>query len=206
MKRKAARRSAFVAIAILGGSCAACSTIESVVPSPSTLASLVSFGATDQSAANGAQTASLENGGPKEVNCPQVEIQDGTAAMRVGGDTNSSVRYQFDILETARECKVEGAQFAIKVGVAGRLLIGPAGLPGAYSAPLRIVVRDDSTGKPVISKLYKVGADASASTNLQAPFQFVSEPLTLPYVHKWADEDYTILVGFDTGRGGAMVE
>jgi hypothetical protein len=63
-----------------------------------------------------------------------------------------------------------------------------------------VVVRDDRTNKPTISKLYKVEASATPSTNLQAPFQFVSEPLMLPYEHKWADEDYTILVGFDTGH------
>jgi hypothetical protein len=196
----ARRMASFVAIAMLGGACAACSTIESVVPSPSSLANLVSFGPpsqSDQPATNGTQVA---DNGPKEVTCPDVEVQDGTSAMRVGGDTNAQVRYQFDIFNTARECRVEGAQFAIKVGVAGRLLIGPAGSAGAYSAPLRIVVRDDHTQKPVLSKLYKIEADATAATNLQAPFQFVSEPLMLPYVHRWADEDYTVLVGFDTGH------
>jgi hypothetical protein len=208
MKRTAARRIEWVAIAFLGGSCAACSTIESVVPSSSTLANLVSFnnsssGPAEQPAASGTQTAAVDNG-PKEVNCPQVEVQDGTSAMRVGGDVNASVRYQFDIVDTARECKVEGAQFAIKVGVAGRLLIGPAGSAGAYSAPLRVVVRDDATQKPVISKLYKVEANATPATNLQAPFQFVSEPLMLPYAHKWADEDYTILVGFDTAHAAPV--
>jgi hypothetical protein len=124
--------------------------------------------------------------------------------MRIGGDANSSVRYQFDITETARECKVEGAQFAIKVGVAGRLLIGPAGSGGAYSAPLRVVVRDDNTQKPVISKLYKVDANATTATNLQAPFQFVTEPLMLPYKDRFADQDYTVLVGFDTGHAAPV--
>jgi hypothetical protein len=188
----------------LAGLTAGCSTIESVVPSPSTLASLVSFNSSssetpNQPAANGAQ-AMADDGRPKEIDCPQIEVQDGTSAMRVGGDANASVRYQFDIADTARECKVEGAQFAIKVGVEGRLLIGPAGSAGAYSAPLRIVVRDDATQKPVLSKLYKVDADATAATSLQAPFQFVSEPLMLPYTHRWADQDYTILVGFDTAH------
>jgi hypothetical protein len=200
MKRASARAIAPGAIAFLGLSCGACSTIESVVPSSSTLANLVSFHSStaDQPAPTGTQVAALD-AGPKEINCPQIEVQDGTSAMRVGGDVNQAVRYQFDIVNTARECKIEGAQFAIKVGVAGRLLIGPAGSAGAYSAPLRVVVRDDATQKPVISKLYKVEANADAA-NLQAPFQFVSEPLMLPYVHKWADEDYTILVGFDTAR------
>jgi hypothetical protein len=207
MKRTTARGIEFIAVAMLGGSCAACSTIESVVPGSSTLANLVSFNnSSSEPATSPAPTTVVADNGPKEVNCPQIEVQDGTSAMRVGGDVNSSVRYQFDIADTARECQVQGSQFAIKIGVAGRLLIGPAGSGGAYSAPLRVVVRDDNTQKPVISKLYKVEATASAATNLQAPFQFVTEPLMLPYVHRWADEDYTILVGFDTGRSGAPVE
>jgi hypothetical protein len=208
MKRPIARRIKFAAILFFGGSCAGCSTIESVVPSSSTLANLVSFNhssseSTDQAGSTGAQTAAVDTG-PKEINCPQIEVQDGTSAMRIGGDANSSVRYQFDISETARECKVEGAQFAIKVGVAGRLLIGPAGSGGAYSAPLRVVVRDDNTQKPVISKLYKVEANATAATNLQAPFQFVTEPLMLPYKDRFADQDYTVLVGFDTGHAAPV--
>jgi hypothetical protein len=192
-------------VLLFGGLCGACSTIESVVPSPSSLAKLVSFNSSDsdQQAPVGApeSTAALN----QDIDCPEVEVQDGTAAMRVGGDTNQAVRYQFDIVNTARECKVEGQQFAVKVGVAGRLLIGPAGSAGAYTAPLRVVVRDDATQKPVISKLYKMSADATDPTNLQAPFQFVTEPLMLPYKHRWADQDYTILVGFDTA-GGAAVE
>jgi hypothetical protein len=207
MKRTIARRIRFAAILFFGGSCAACSTIESVVPSSSTLASLVSFNHSSSEPADqpgaGVQTAAIDTG-PKEVNCPQIEVQDGTSAMRIGGDANSSVRYQFDITETARECKVEGAQFAIKVGVAGRLLIGPAGSGGAYSAPLRVVVRDDNTQKPVISKLYKVDANATTATNLQAPFQFVTEPLMLPYKDRFADQDYTVLVGFDTGHAAPV--
>jgi hypothetical protein len=191
-------------VAILGGLSGACSTIESVVPSSSTLSKLVSFNSSssDQQQPVGPPeaTAAVDS---KDIDCPDVEVQDGTAAMRVGGDTNQAVRYQFDIADTARECKVEGAQFAIKVGVAGRLLIGPAGSAGAYTAPLRIVVRDDATQKPVISKLYKVSANAADSG--KASFQFVTEPLMLPYKHRWADQDYTVLVGFDT-NGGAAVE
>jgi hypothetical protein len=187
-------------VAIACGLCGACSTVESVIPSPSTLASLVSFNSsTDSGSQPAAPAAQSAANGDREIDCPQVEVQDGTSAMRVGGDANQSVRYQFDITETARECKIIGNQFAIKVGVAGRLLIGPAGKPGAYSAPLRIAVRNDADQKAVISKLYKVEAAADPA-NLQAPFQLVSEPLMLPYEHKWADQDYTVLVGFDTGR------
>jgi hypothetical protein len=192
------------AAAVVGGFCAACGTIQSITPSPSTLTNLVSFNSTSQSAPDAQSPASAEKAyaavQAQDLDCPQVEVQDGTAAVRVGGQDNQSVRYQFEITQTARECKLEGSQFAIKVGVAGRLLIGPAGSAGAYSSSVRIVVRNDSTSKPVISKLYKIEASADAAGGLQAPFQIVSEPLMLPYEHKWADQDYTVLVGFDTGK------
>jgi hypothetical protein len=189
-------------VAIVGGFCSACSTIQSFTPNPSELANLVSFNSTSQSGSQDAGSAqqALVAAQAQELDCPQVEVQDGTAAIRVGGQDNQSVRYQFEVTQTARECKVEGAQFAIKVGVAGRLLVGPAGSAGSYSAPVRIVVRNDTTSKPVISKLYKVEATADAASNLQAPFQLVSEPLLLPYEHKWADQDYTVLVGFDSAK------
>jgi len=133
-----------------------------------------------------------------EIDCPIIEVQDGTAYARVGGQANDSVRYQFDITNTARECHVQGAQFGVKVGVAGHLLIGPAGAPGAYSTQLRIVVRRDSDQKPVFSQLFKIEADTAGGS--QAPFQFVSDPIMLPFTHQQADQDYTILVGFDTGH------
>ena len=99
-------------------------------------------------------------------------MQDGTAAVRVGGQTNDSVRYQFDIVNTARECHVQGNQFSVKVGVAGHLLIGPAGTPGAYSAQLRIVVRRDSDQKPEISKVYKIDANTAGGSSGAVPVRF----------------------------------
>ena len=106
--------------------------------------------------------------------------QDGGASTRVGGADNRSVRYQFDIANTARECApVAGNQFSLKVGVSGHLLIGPAGKPGAYTAPLRVIVRDESDKKTAFSKIYKIEADTAAAAD-SAPFQFVSEPIMLP--------------------------
>jgi hypothetical protein len=177
-------------VAVIAGLAGACGSMGSLDP-----ANLISSGAATQAPAGAAAPAEAV-----EIDCPQIEVQDGTAAVRVGGQTNDSVRYQFTIANTARECHVQGPQFSIKVGVAGHLLIGPAGSPGGYSAQLRIVVRRDSDQKPEISKVYKIEANTAGGT--QAPFQFVSEPLMLPFTHQQADQDYTILVGFDTGRVG----
>ena len=38
----------------------------------------------------------------KDINCPEVDIAEGGAAYRVGGADNASVRYQFNIGDTAR--------------------------------------------------------------------------------------------------------
>src|SRR5579863_8101076 len=44
----------------------------------------------------------------QDINCPEVEIADNGAALRVGGPDNASVRYQFNISDTARECDPAG--------------------------------------------------------------------------------------------------
>ena len=57
-----------------------------------------------------------------ELQCPPIEIDEGGAAARVGGPDNASVRYQFDIGQTARECApLSDNQFSLKVGVLNHL-------------------------------------------------------------------------------------
>jgi len=132
-----------------------------------------------------------------ELQCPPIEIDEGGAAARVGGPDNASVRYQFDIGQTARECApLSDNQFSLKVGVSGHLLIGPAGKAGAYSAPLRVTVHDENTKKDAFTKVYKV--EASAPDN--AAFSIVTEPIVLPMVRTELADDYTLTVGFDSGK------
>jgi hypothetical protein len=182
-----------VAVAAAAGLCASCGSMSSSLGSLDP-ANMLSFGS-GTSTVTGQTTAAADSA---DIDCPQIEVQDGTAFVRVGGQTNDSVRYQFDIVKTARECHVQGNQFTIKVGVAGHLLIGPAGSPGAYSTQLRIAVRHDADQKAVFSQAFKISADTAGGT--QAPFQFVSEPITLPFTHQQEDQDYTLLVGFDAGH------
>jgi hypothetical protein len=140
-----------------------------------------------------------------EVDCPQIEVQDGTAELRsyAGGNSNADVSYQYSLGDTARECSVVGNQIAIKVGIAGRVLIGPKGSPGSFSAPVRVAIRHESEGKAILSKLYKVPVTVPAGAT-EAPFSLVTEALMVPMVPVRADEDYTILVGFD-GAGNVEV-
>lgn len=133
------------------------------------------------------------------VECPSMDVQDGTASARFyrgSGQGNDDVRYAFTVGDVARECSKVGGQLQLKVGVAGRLLIGPAGESGTYSVPLRIVVRNDATQKALSSQLARVSATVPAGQS-QADFTYVTEPFAVPFVPH-PDDDYTILVGFDT--------
>lgn len=137
----------------------------------------------------------------EDIGCPDVQILDGTAGMRVpAGSSGAGVRHQFSIGEVARECGASGGLLTIKVGVEGNVLLGPAGAPGSFSAPLRVVIVDESTQKPISSKVYSVSAQIPAGA-AQAGFSVVSEPLTAP-LRADADTAYTVKVGFDARGGG----
>ncbi len=180
------------------GLCGACSSMDNII-SPSLNAKPAAVAAAqDPSHATDADKIVRLPMGPQDLDCPRVEVQDGAASVRVGGAENASVRYQFDIAQTARECAPQGDKFSLKVGVSGHLLIGPAGSPGVYSAPLRITVRSEVDQKPAYSKVYKV--EANTAGGAQAPFEFVSEPIVLPMTRTELADDYSIIVGFDSGQ------
>jgi hypothetical protein len=139
---------------------------------------------------------------PDDLDCPSIDIADGGATYRVGGPDNKAVRYQFDISNTARECQPQGSQFALKIGVSGLALVGPAGAPGAYSADLKVLVSNASDHKPVYQKSYKVSVDTKGAS--QGEFQLVADPIMLPLTRTDLDNIYDVTIGLgDTVKEGA---
>ncbi len=137
----------------------------------------------------------------QDINCPEVDIADGGAALRVGGPDNASVRYQFNIGDTARECDPAGPQqAALKIGVSGEVVIGPAGSAGTYSAPLKITVTRDSDKQQVFSQTYRVEAATDGVT--AGVFRVVTDPIPLPLTTLQLADLYSISVGFEGGTGG----
>ncbi len=134
----------------------------------------------------------------QDINCPEVDIADGGAALRVGGPDNPSVRYQFNIGDTARECDPAGpGQAALKIGVAGEVVIGPAGSAGTFSAPLKITVNRQGDDKPVFSQTYRVEATTDGVSAGQ--FRIVTDPISLPMPTLQLADVYSITVGFEGG-------
>lgn len=138
------------------------------------------------------------NRGPTELVCPVVDVREGAAAHRVyaGGQSNANVRYQFSMGDIARECRVQGNQIVLKIGVEGRVLLGPAGSPGSFTVPVSIAVRDEESRKYVATRTYRVAASiAQGSANTE--FTVVSDEIAIPFKGLAANEDYIIYVGFD---------
>lgn len=141
------------------------------------------------------------------IKCPEIGIQDGTADDRVYGPgddrSNANVRYQFSITNFARDCQILNNQYQMKVGVEGRVLLGPAGTPGTYPAPVRVVVVNRADGSATVSKLYQVPAGVPAGQT-EGPFTLVTEPLSVPVTSKYSDQDYMIKIGFDSEANGKV--
>ena len=106
------------------------------------------------------------------------------------------LQYQAVIDKQSRNCVVSNGLITVKMGVVGRLLLGPAGTQTGVDLPLRFVVERDST--PLFSELYQipVAVTPPAQTN---DFVKVVENVAIPYV---SGDDIVIWVGFDSGKKG----
>jgi hypothetical protein len=188
------------------GALTGCGSVENLLPHPDPNASSLGLGANPpivaKATANPSEKVKVLPIARQDIGCPTVDIAEGGAAARVGGADNASVRYQFNIADTARECDPAGpGQAALKIGVSGHVVIGPAGAAGTFSAPLKITVTNAADKKEVFSQTYKVEATTDGVT--AGAFRVVTEPITLPLTTLQLADEYSITVGFTVGGGGA---
>ena len=136
-----------------------------------------------------------------EVECPGVDIRTGASTMNVAAKTADAtagdLRYQFSFGQTARECAVQGANLSMKVGVQGRVILGPMGGPGQVDVPLRYaVVREGPQPKTVTTKFKRISVIVPpAQTHVQ--FVDIEEGLTFPLPSRSELDAYVVYVGFD---------
>jgi hypothetical protein len=153
--------------------------------------------------------APASGGPPQEIECPDIAIRQGASTLAISSGTDTSpmsMRYQVTIGQTARECAALGAVMTLKVGVQGRVLLGPAGGPGKVDVPLRVaVVEEGTTPKPIVSKLYRITVDVPPGQTM-VPFTHVDQDVTFPMPRGDALDNYVVYVGFDPGAGPAKPE
>jgi hypothetical protein len=134
--------------------------------------------------------------------CPVTDIRGGAATLRLGVPgqelTSETVRYQATIARLARECVVRGPTMTVRVGVQGRVVLGPAGGPGQLDIPLRYaVVQEGPNPKTIVTKLNRFPVViADGQTNV--PFLQVEEDLTFTVTPQTNLETFVVYVGFDS--------
>jgi hypothetical protein len=134
------------------------------------------------------------------VDCPPVEYRLGAATLAVNSSGESAalgLRYQGSFAQTARECQLRGGQLTIKVGVQGRIVVGPAGAPSQITIPLRYaLVREGQEQKTIWTKLFTVPVTVPDG-QLNVAFMHVEEEMTVPNPPPAELEAYVIYIGFD---------
>ncbi|HKN31204.1 MAG TPA: hypothetical protein VJY34_26345 [Roseiarcus sp.] len=188
------------------GLLAGCNSVTDYLPHGDSNASAIALGAnppkTAQPGANPSEKPIQRPVASIDINCPPVDVADDGAAYRVGGPDNASVRYQFNIGDTARQCDPAGpGQASLKIGVKGEVVVGPAGSAGTYSVPLKIVITREGDNKPVFSKTYKV--EATTDGVAAGAFQIVTEPILVPMPTLQLADLYSVSVGFEGGSAAA---
>jgi hypothetical protein len=140
-------------------------------------------------------------GAAPDVECPYMDIREGasTLTVRTGGDNPAmSLKYQGTIVRAARQCALVNGQMVMKVGVEGRIILGPQGTPGQMTVPLRIAIVDQSPGqsKTILTKLILIPVTV-ASLDDNPAFTHVEDGLAFPMPASGDLDNYIVYIGFD---------
>ncbi len=136
-------------------------------------------GSSSSSAANAEASA----GSPAtEIECPDVTVRRGASTLSMSANpaepSAMNLRYQVTIVDTARECRLAGGLVTMRVGVQGRVIIGPAGTTGQIDIPLRLaVVEEGLQPKAITSKLQRIPVTVPGDN---VTFTHVEDQVTFP--------------------------
>lgn len=195
------RRMTFVVVAGLLPGLAACSSVPSMPSMPSTGSFSSLFGSS--SSAGNAQASATSTPLPPNFECPDVTVRSGASTLTSSADpaqpTALNLRHQVTIGTTARECRLlPNNVVSIKVGMQGRVILGPEGVPGTVNVPVRYaVVREGIDPKPITTKLDRVTVTVPPNDG-NVLFTHVTEGLEFPMPRAGEIDSYVVYIGFDT--------
>ena len=139
-----------------------------------------------------------------DVDCPLIDIRQGAGTLTIplpppdGSNDAMSLKYQGTFVRAARDCKVVNGQLAMKIGVQGRVIVGPAGGPGQIEVPLRLAVVDQtpSGSKTIVTKLVLVPVMVT-SDDAGALFTHIEDNFAFPLPSSAELDNYIVYIGFD---------
>lgn len=128
--------------------------------------------------------------------CPPIKVRLGGEALFYYGNGKvgnaRDLNYQAVIEKQSRNCIVSNGLITVKMGIVGRLLLGPAGNQTNVNVPIRFAVERDEV--PLFSERYEIPVTITPP-NQSEEFVKVVENVAIPYT---GGEQIVIWVGFDT--------
>jgi len=134
------------------------------------------------------------------IDCPTVTIRSGAGALSVtmpGEAIPENQRHQLSFGELSRDCALVNGIVTMRIGVQGRVVLGPAGRPGPVEIPLRYAVVKEGPEPQTIASMFQRTSVNVPPGQGNMPFVHVMETLSFPMP---ADENldaYVVYVGFD---------
>jgi hypothetical protein len=126
--------------------------------------------------------------------CPPIKVRPGAEALfNYGGGAIDArkLQYQAVLDKQSRNCIVSNGLITVKMGVVGRVMLGPSGNQKSVTVPLRFAVERD--GVAMFTEKYDIPV-AITPPSQSADFVKVVENVNIPYL---GGEDIIIWVGFD---------
>ena len=177
-----------------------CSVLASPASSQSVVdrfKSLFGGGKSDETAPSAPGDSQSESGG---LTCPDVKVRAGASTYAVAAPgkqaAGSDMRYQATITRTARDCNFNAGQITARVGIQGRVIVGPAGAPATVEIPLRVAVVQGGVNEKTITTTV-VRTTVSIGEGLSVPFSVVAEDIVYPAVSADINDSYIFYIGFD---------
>jgi hypothetical protein len=137
-----------------------------------------------------------------ELPCPEVTVRPGASTLQIGKGSPGEVsamdlRYQGTLVKFSRECRFAPTLVTMKLGIEGRVIVGPAGGPGQIEVPVRFaVVQEGANPKTVLSKLARIPVTIGGDPTVE--FTQIDSDVAFPMPRpQSALEQYVVYVGFD---------
>jgi hypothetical protein len=143
------------------------------------------------------------------VHCPAIEIREGASTLIVNapGETSTmTLRYEGTFTREARECAVVDGNLVMKIGIQGRIIVGPSGGPGQVDVPLRIAVVQETPGgtRPLATKFVRIPV-AITNADSGGVFTDIEEAMSFPLPSPMTIlNDYVVYIGFDPVTAAAQ--
>lgn len=185
------RGARLVSMGALALALSACSMGNMFAPASNAPSSLQTANPTPQELA----TASTNALPAIATECPPIKVRTGGEALFYYGKGKvgdaRSLNYQAVIEKQSRNCVVSNGLITVKMGIVGRLLLGPAGNQTNVTVPVRFAVERDEV--PLFSERYQIPVTITPP-NQSEEFVKVVENVAIPYT---GGEQIVIWVGFD---------